>query len=80
MPSYKMIETRTVVHTYTWEVEANSSEEAIELSGAEPMPDDAKHETRTIGCSAYVECVHQNQYVSDRNISVCKDCNEELGR
>ena len=25
-------------------------------------------------------CLHNNQYVSDRNLFVCEDCNEELGR
>lgn len=30
--------------------------------------------------SGEILCAHTDQYVNDRNQSVCKDCGEELGR
>ena len=76
---FTLTEKQTVIHTYTWEVEADSKEEAI-ASADEGVPDDAEEKTKIIDETVDAACSHEDVYTSDRSTQVCRDCNEDIGR
>lgn len=79
MARFKVTEKQTVVTTYTWEVEADSQEDAEE-SAENGVPDRATKTEHTLASEVEATCAHADTYCSDRMQAICRDCNEELGR
>jgi hypothetical protein len=82
---FRVTEVQTVIHTYTYTYETADEDElsyveAHDQACCAAIPDDAKHTSELVSGDTDVRCLHQNQDVNDRNIFVCQDCQEELGR
>ncbi len=81
---FQITEVQTVEHTYVYTVELPDEEYSYDEAMSEALcagiPDDTEHSSRLLTSDDVIECLHTNQYVNDRSLFVCKDCDEELGR